>query len=597
MVMDFVRLEASRVGDVAAAERDVLDGVRRPLAGTAPDPVLAATLDSLRATIDLRAPWRSLPLIDRAQTRALRWCTGGSRDLEDACRGALPVPATLAAPAADRLLAGARLAEQLRALGAAASGLVLEALVDREFVAEGDSATLTLRITNRGPTVARAAVFVPSGTTLQADTIAPGGELRVQLPLPRYARTQPWWRTAGRDGDLFRAPAALVDDELRTERPVASVPALVGGATVQLRAPIVFARVDETRGEVVTPLAVVPRTSVVLDGGATTLARAGAPLVRDLVVRVTGYGVRPESATVALQLPAPLAADVATRRVLLVPGVPQAVAFRVRGTLPAGRHAVRATATVNGVAYTEGFERIAYEHIRPQHMYAPAVQTIVAVPTAAAPDRPVGYIAGVGDNVPRALQQLGITLVPLDPATLDATVLERLRTIVVGPRAFEASSALLGRMPLLHDWVRGGGTLVVQYQQTDIARPGASPFAMTFARPADRVTEEDVPVAILAPDAPLLTTPNRIDARDFAGWVQERALYMPRTADAALRPLLGMNDPGEPRNANALLVAPLGAGTYVYTSLALFRQLPAGVPGAVRLFVNLLSAGTAGAVP
>ena len=600
-VMDYVRLEGSRVGATGASkETDIFDALIPPRAtDRAAMRALAATVDTLRRTIDLRAPWTALPLIDRARQRAEQWCSFGApaRPIGELCRGTAPLPITMHADTADAVLAGARVIEQLRQLAVAASGLVLEATVDREFVAEGDSATLTLRVTNRGPRTARAAIFTPSGQPMPADTIAPGGELRVSLPLPRYPRTRPWWLARGRTGDLFNAPAAIVDDEVRADRPVASVPALVDGITVQLRAPILFARVDETRGEVTTPLAVVPRTSVVVDGGATSLARAGAPLVRDVTVRVTGFAQRPETATVALQLPAALRADAPSQRVLLQPGVAQAVTFRVRGTFPAGRHEVRATATVGGATFREGFQRIAYEHIRPQHLYAPAVQTIVAVPSAAPPPTPVGYIAGLADNVPRALAQLGVSIVPIDPATLDAATLERVRTIVIGPRALEGQPALLGRMALLHDWVRGGGTLIVQYQQTDIARPGASPFGLTFTRPADRVTEEDAPVTVLRPDAPLLTSPNRITADDWRDWVQERALYMPRTADAALQPLLGMNDPGEPQNPNALLVAPLGKGTYVYTSLALFRQLPAAVPGAARLFVNLLSAGSAGVVP
>ena len=599
-VMDYVRLEAVRAGDPSAKESDLFDGVRLPFAaGDAAARRLGDRITALRLALDLRAPWRALPLVDSARVAAEAWCAFGrpASALGDVCRGTVPVPATMRADSADVVLVGVRLLEQLRQLAAAASGLVLEATVDREFVAQGDSATLTLRITNRGPRTARAAIFTPSAQPMPADTIAPGGELRATLPLPRYARTEPWWLVGGRAGDLFAAPAATVDDEVRSDRPVASVPALVDGITVQLRAPITFNRVDETRGEVTTPLAVVPRVSVTLDGGATALARAGAPLVRDVTVRVTGFAQRAESATVALRLPAGLAADRATAPVVLVPGVAQAVTFRVRGTLAAGRHELQATVTAGGRTWSEGFQRVAYEHIRPQHLYRPATQAIVAVPTAAPPAGPVGYVAGLADNVPRALQQLGVQLVPLDPATMDATALAAVRTIVIGPRALEGQPALLGRMPLLHDWVRDGGTLVVQYQQTDIARPGASPFAMTFARPADRVTEEDAPVTVLRPDARLLTTPNRIAADDWRGWVQERSLYMPRTADAALAPLLGMNDPGEAQNPNALLVAPLGKGTYVYTSLALFRQLPAGVPGAARLFVNLLSAGTAGVTP
>jgi len=119
------------------------------------------------------------------------------------------------------------------------------------------------------------------------------------------------------------------------------------------------------------------------------------------------------------------------------------------------------------------------------------------------------------------------------------------------------------------------------------------PFPISLARPADRVTEEDAPVTIDAPDDKVLRSPNRIGAADFAGWVQERALYMPRTFDAHYRSLLSMNDTGEAPNKGAILVAPLGDGLYIYTTLSVFRQLPAGVPGGARLFLNLLSAGLA----
>jgi hypothetical protein len=141
--------------------------------------------------------------------------------------------------------------------------------------------------------------------------------------------------------------------------------------------------------------------------------------------------------------------------------------------------------------------------------------------------------------------------------------------------------------------------MVVQYGQYEMQAPGIMPFQVTLQRPQDRVTEEDAPVRVLDPGAPILSTPNRITQADFTGWVQERALYMPRTFADVYKPVLSMNDPGEPPNSGGILVAPYGSGTYVYTTLSFFRQLPAGVPGATRLFVNLLAAGQKGrpAVP
>ena len=138
---------------------------------------------------------------------------------------------------------------------------------------------------------------------------------------------------------------------------------------------------------------------------------------------------------------------------------------------------------------------------------------------------------------------------------------------------------------------RRGGTVVVQYGQYEMTQPGIMPYPITISRPHDRVTHEDAPVTLLDPAARVLSSPNRITDANFAGWVQERSLYMPRTFDDRYRAPLSMNDPGEAANRGAVLVAPVGSGMYIYTTLALFRQLPAGVPGAARLFVNLLSAG------
>jgi hypothetical protein len=142
----------------------------------------------------------------------------------------------------------------------------------------------------------------------------------------------------------------------------------------------------------------------------------------------------------------------------------------------------------------------------------------------------------------------------------------------------------------LQEFARSGGTVVVQYGQQEMQVPGLLPYPITLERTAQRVTEETAPVKVLDPSSRLLSYPNRITDRDFDGWVQERALYMPATADPHWRRLFEMHDPGEPPNEHAVLVAPLGKGTYVYTTLSLFRQLPAGVPGGARLLLNLIAA-------
>jgi hypothetical protein len=227
-------------------------------------------------------------------------------------------------------------------------------------------------------------------------------------------------------------------------------------------------------------------------------------------------------------------------------------------------------------------------------MYRPSRLTIEAVDVAATTGMRVGYIQGLGDNSAPALEQLGISVTRLNPETLGQTDLKDFSAIVVGPRAYESLPALVANNARLLDYARQGGTLVVQYGQYEMQRPGIMPYPITINRPHDRVTVESAPVTILDSTAAVLRSPNRITARDFEGWIQDRSLYMPRTFDPAYVPVLAMNDPGEAPSRGALLVAPLGRGTYVYTTLAFFRQLPNGVPGTARLFVNLLAAKAPG---
>ena len=207
----------------------------------------------------------------------------------------------------------------------------------------------------------------------------------------------------------------------------------------------------------------------------------------------------------------------------------------------------------------------------------------------------VGYIKGVGDNVMPMLEELGIPVAELDPLTLPQLKLSGFSAIVVGPRAYEANPALVANNGVLMAFARNGGTIVAQYGQGAYGRPGILPFPLTAPRTTDRVTDETAQVRVLDPGSPLLSRPNKIGQEDFANWVQERALYMPRTFDPAYRTVFSMNDKGDPPQDGAVLVAAVGKGTYVYTTFAFFRELPAGNPGAARLFVNLLSATPAAA--
>lgn len=265
--------------------------------------------------------------------------------------------------------------------------------------------------------------------------------------------------------------------------------------------------------------------------------------------------------------------------------------FRIRGRLAPGVHTVSASASAGEQTYASGYIPIDYEHITPQRLYRPASVQLRAVEVQVPAGTNLAYVQGVGDKVAISLQQLGIPVTVIRGSDIPTVDLSKFSAVVTGPRAYDAHRELIDNNTYLLDYARGGGTLVVQYGQYEMMRPGVMPYPVSISRPHDRVTEETAPIRILDASAPVLNRPNRVTGADFEGWVQERGLYMPRTFDERYRPVLETNDPGAPPNRGGIIVAPYGRGTYVYTTLAFFRQLPAGVGGAAKLFVNLVTQG------
>jgi hypothetical protein len=211
----------------------------------------------------------------------------------------------------------------------------------------------------------------------------------------------------------------------------------------------------------------------------------------------------------------------------------------------------------------------------------------------------VGYVRGAADRVPEALRDVGVPLTLLDGAAIEQENLDRYDAIVIGPRAYETDTALVEHNDRLLDFALRGGLVIVQYQQLVYFQRGFAPYPLTVGGPPlrpgggavehDRVTDERAPVTAVTSADPVMGIPNRLGTADWEGWVQERGLYFARSWDAHYRPVLETHDPGEAPLEGGLLVARFGQGTYVYTGLSFFRQLPAGVPGAFRLFANLLA--------
>ena len=462
--------------------------------------------------------------------------------------------------------------------------IALEAVADRQSLALGDTAKVTMTLYNRG----RVPVHVESGDLI-FPAIAPDSSYRWTQPFVGGQITQPWWLAEPRNGDLFAPRITAISEDERERRNWAHVTVQTGpqGTLLDVAAPIVYHYVDRVRGDVQRPLIVAPGISVALDQ-ATTMIRANVP--SNQLIKATLRSALRDSAsvTVSLSLPRGLTADSLARTVLMAPGSTRTLAFRVKGTLPRGTYSIEAVGSAKGKSYQSGYIPIEYPHINPQRIYRPSTLTINAVDVVLPAKLNVAYIPGVGDNVAPILQQLGVPLTIVDPEDVPQTNLTRFTAIVVGPRAYQSSQNLQDNNDYLLSYVRNGGRLVVQYGQAEMMRPGIMPYPIQLKQPAERVTDENSPVTFTDPRSRLLNAPNKITQDDFNGWVQERATYMPSTFDSHYRTMLAMNDPGEQPNRAAILAAPYGRGTYIYVPLALFRQLPAGVPGGARIFANLL---------
>jgi LmbE family N-acetylglucosaminyl deacetylase len=408
-------------------------------------------------------------------------------------------------------------------------------------------------------------------------------------------------RIANRSSSMLEAAVPLVDNQPATIRGEAAWPealgeagvdvdvtAAIGAATITLSRPVVHRWIDPVAGERWEPVTVVPTVTLNPDVPVLILPDARPRVLRVRVRASAG----PAEGIVRAEPPADVTVEPAEQAFALPhAAAEQVLSFTIRegvcGTLRVSIDRLPARELV----------RLDYPHIPPITLTRDAQVKIVRFDLARAGHR-VGYIPGAGDEMAPALRQAGYDVTLLFDDLIESADLSAFDAIVTGVRAFNTSQRLGALMPRLMHYVEGGGTLVVQYNtNTALAALTAAlgPYPLTIGE--DRVSEENAEVRICDPDHPVFTWPNRIVAADFAGWVQERGLCFSATWDRHYRALISTHDRGEPARNGGLLVAAHGAGRLVYTGLAFFRQLPAGVPGAFRLFANLLARDVRSAEP
>jgi hypothetical protein len=430
--------------------------------------------------------------------------------------------------------------------------------------------------------------------------VAPGSlvtwTFEVDLPPTADVSTLYYLREE-RDGAMYRWPN---DPSLRgLPRDPASVLGTASftvgageGVEVHLEEPWRYVGVDQGLGQFEEPVLVVPRVSVQVRPSGTVwpVGTSGARTV-SVIVRSEAD----EGAEGRVRLDAPAGWRVTPSEqdfVLRGPGTERTLAFEVTpsGALAPGVHRLRAVATTEDAASrSTGFSLIDYPHIERALMTEAAESEVSVVDVRAREGIHVGYVMGTGDDGYEAIRQMGVDVELVTEEQVRGGDFGAYDVLVLGVRAYEAREDVRAANEQILDFARSGGVVINQYNQYQFSDGGYAPHRLVIGQPAPRVSVETQPVRVLEPEAPIFSTPNRITEEDFDGWVQERGLYFASEWDDAFVPLLEMNDPGEPPRRGSLLVSSVGDGVYAYVALSFFRQWSQRVPGAYRLFANLIS--------
>lgn len=493
----------------------------------------------------------------------------------------------------------------------AATGISFDVRASDDLLVPGQTVEVNAQLWNGGSqrlSLPDVGLRTPSGWTvvetgvegLTADgTVEPGALVTwtYDVTLPAAAElSRLYYLREARDGARYRWPdepelrgspgnPPLVDGTVRFAFLTDQARAM-RSATTAWR----YVSVDPAFGEFEKPVLVVPAVSVAVSPAGVTWPQ-GQSNAREISVVVRSEDDAGSRGEVAVSAPAGWTVTPTSQSFELAEaGAERAMVFALRpsATVAAGQHTFEVVATTSdGGRFDEGYSLIDYDHIERTALFTDATATVSVVPVAVREGIRVGYIMGSGDDGPEAIRQMGADVELLDEARVRDGDFTGFTTVVLGVRAYETRPDLQAASAQLLDFARRGGTVIVQYNRGPLG--SLAPYDLQVGRGSPRVADETAAVEMLLPDAPLFTTPNRIVEADFDGWVQERGLYFASQWDDRYTPVLQLHDPGEEERLGSTLIATVGDGVFVYSALSFFRQWAGQVPGAYRLFANMIS--------
>lgn len=484
--------------------------------------------------------------------------------------------------------------KELEAIIASITGLYLEASSENPMANPGSSVTIDIEVLNRSnANIKLKSMAVGDLITKEMDIALANNvkhDLKFDLQIPYNTRyTNPYWlNKKGTLGMYTVENPKLIGHPETPPAFIAHFNLDFDGYPITISKPVIHRYSRPDKGELYQPFEIMPEATarfedkviIFADGKSKNIPitiKAHRDSIRGEVIfcHSQGWKVEQESKpfTIAKK------------------GDEQIVFFELTPPTHEDENYISPIIKINGKEISKELVTIAYDHIPTQSVLLPSEAKVVRLDIQKVGEH-IGYIAGAGDEVPTSLEQIGYRVHLIDPNSINAETLNNYGAIVVGIRAYNVVPELKFKQKYLLDYVANGGNLVIQYNTAgrwDAQYKDIAPYPLTLSR--DRVTDENSRVDIIAKNHELVNYPNKITEADFKGWVQERGLYFPNEWDDHFTPILSMNDEGETAKTGGLLIAPYGKGNYIYTGLSFFRELPAGVPGAYKLFANMLSVG------
>lgn len=483
--------------------------------------------------------------------------------------------------------------KEIKSIILACTGLYLEANTSTSFATKNSEISINLEAINRSNASIQLQKIAFSNLEkeIEINSALKNNEpyyKKISLPIPSSANyTNPYWLNEPSTLGMYTVNQKSLIGLPETPAAIqANFELLIEGKQISFTKDLVFKTNDPVKGEVFEPFAIVPEVSVGLENS-TLIFKDDAP--KKVAVNVTAYK---ENLKGNIALNAPENWQVTPSSIpltFLQKGASQTVIFNVTPPKNNEEAEIYPVFTDNDEKFSNEIHVIKYNHIPQQTVILPSKTKVIKLNIQKKGNQ-IAYIEGAGDVVPKSLRAIGYQVEIIKPSQITSEKLKNFDAVVIGIRAYNTQQELVYKQPILFDYVKNGGTMVVQYNTNHrLKTENIAPYPLHLSR--DRVTDEFSNVIFKTKNHPVLNTPNKITEKDFDGWVQERGLYFPDEWSKEFTPILAMKDKNEAELYGSLLVAPYGKGNYVYTGLSFFRELPAGVSGAYKLFANILSLG------